>query len=97
MYFFFNDTSTTENYTYRPTLSLHDALPSSKEYENVVDAAAYSRADSQGVDAFQSLYNEVANDIVNHRKKLKPENYTEIRRVADLRLDRKSTRLNSSH
>src|SRR3546814_95196 len=63
-----------------------------KEYENVVDAAAYSRADSQGVDAFQSLYNEVANDIVNHRRKLKPENYTEIRRVADLRCgkDRKS-------
>lgn len=56
-----------------------------KEYENVVDSAAYWRADSQGVDAFQSLYNEVANDIVNHRKKLKPENHAEIRQVAELR------------
>src|SRR3546814_4445984 len=26
-YFFFNDTATTEIYTYRHTLSLHDALP----------------------------------------------------------------------
>lgn len=56
-----------------------------KEYENTVDAAAYWRADSQGVDAFQNLYNEVANDIVSHRKKLKPENHNEIRQVADLR------------
>lgn len=56
-----------------------------KEYENTIDVAAYWRADSQGVDAFQNLYNEVANDIVNHRKKLKPENHTEIRQVADLR------------
>src|SRR3546814_16183801 len=27
VYFFFNDTATTEIYTYRHTLSLHDALP----------------------------------------------------------------------
>src|SRR3546814_8019329 len=27
-FFFFNDTATTEIYTYLPTLSLHDALPS---------------------------------------------------------------------
>src|SRR3546814_2171726 len=30
MYFFFNDTATTEIYTYWHTLSLHDALPSSE-------------------------------------------------------------------
>src|SRR3546814_11113360 len=27
LFFFFNDTATTESYTYCPTLSLHDALP----------------------------------------------------------------------
>src|SRR3546814_4882365 len=31
MFFFFNDTATTEIYTYRHTLSLHDALPISDD------------------------------------------------------------------
>src|SRR3546814_15243227 len=32
--FFFNDTATTEIYTYGHTLSLHDALPSSSPYNH---------------------------------------------------------------
>src|SRR3546814_7326531 len=31
LFFFFNDTATTEIYTYRHTLSLHDALPISRQ------------------------------------------------------------------
>src|SRR3546814_7873132 len=39
MYFFFNEPATTEIYTYRHTLSLHDALPISpdREWERFVD------------------------------------------------------------
>src|SRR3546814_19422570 len=36
-YFFFNDTSTTEIYTYGHTLSLHDALPIFKKLQEVID------------------------------------------------------------
>src|SRR3546814_18475626 len=35
MIFFFNDTATTEIYTYLPTLSLHDALPISRDFGRI--------------------------------------------------------------
>src|SRR2546430_14493320 len=63
LFFFFNDTATTEIYT----LSLHDALPISRERE-------------------RSALGQVARR--EHRFPREP---------VDLRLDRKSTRLNSSH
>src|SRR3546814_9250761 len=47
VYLFFNDTSTTEIYTYGHTLSLHDALPISRrhgDFDLVVDTAADRRA-----------------------------------------------------
>src|SRR5256885_169698 len=61
-FFFFNDTATTEIYT----LSLHDALPISRDPRDPVRAAARCRA--------------------RRRVERAPEH-----------LDRKSTRLNSSH
>src|SRR2546421_2282515 len=67
MFFFFNDTATTEIYT----LSLHDALPIS----------AQARAELHGVQAFGE----------RRRVRHLPA------RVRVERVDRKSTRLNSSH
>lgn len=57
----------------------------SREYESVIDTAAYRKAEQGGVDAFQNLYNRMANDIAAHRKTLKPEDGSSIRKVADLR------------
>src|SRR3712207_8867721 len=80
MFFFFNDTATTEIYT----LSLHDALPIS-------------------LLRMQGFFNEVALDFVTATGERLPvlANAVERRdaegRVLFIRLDRKSTRLNSSH
>src|SRR5438034_10966124 len=69
IYFFFNDTSTTEIYT----LSLHDALPiyAAGDYAIVPEVAITSRGPVRSVCLF-------------HRRPLQ-------------QVDRKSTRLNSSH
>src|SRR5256885_17240026 len=85
-FFFFNDTATTEIYT----LSLHDALPisSSRRYR-LSSLAAFSlshRDYSTGSQVSMSL----------------PTKSSLLRRplasnVSQWRLDRKSTRLNSSH
>src|SRR3546814_4271623 len=50
MFFFFNDTSTTDIYTYLHPLSLHDALPISQLVDvqlAVLDDAAWDRAGSR--------------------------------------------------
>src|SRR5258708_30911387 len=65
IFFFFNDTATTEIYT----LSLHDALP---------------------------IYGEV-HLAAHHRPQLEQREPQVIFAVAGILLDRKSTRLNSSH
>lgn len=57
----------------------------SKTYESVVDTTAYRKAEQGGIDAFQDVYNRIANDIAAHKKKLKPEQATAIRRTAELR------------
>lgn len=56
-----------------------------KDYESVIDTAAYRKAEQAQVDPFQNLYNQMANDIAAYRKKLKPDDSTSIRKVADLR------------
>ena len=56
-----------------------------KEYESVIDSAAYRKAEEGGIDPFQNVYNRIANDIAAHKKGLKPEDGTAIRKVADLR------------
>src|SRR5258708_39129929 len=80
LFFFFNDTATTEIYT----LSLHDALPISHFRESVFG-------------------NEVMTGYLNNGAN--PLSRVTIASLADLgyqvnmaeRIDRKSTRLNSSH
>lgn len=56
-----------------------------KEYESVVDDMAYVRAAANGVDAFQGLYTEIANDIAAYRKKMTKEDHAAIRQVAELK------------
>src|SRR5256885_8550013 len=69
IFFFFNDTATTEIYT----LSLHDALPISARSA------------------------EISRRLQRHRRRRtrRPSDAADLR--ADVALDRKSTRLNSSH
>src|SRR3712207_8371032 len=83
LFFFFNDTATTEIYT----LSLHDALP-------IYDVLALKEADcgiamANGSDATRAVAQLVLLD----------SNFSALPQVVmeGRRLDRKSTRLNSSH
>src|SRR3546814_18823623 len=80
--FFFNDTATTEIYTYLHTLSLHDALPIYPDQAGGAGRIAEQCAATAGaaVDA------DRAADRIAERQES----------AVDCR-DRKSTRLNSSH
>src|SRR3712207_9553380 len=85
-YFFFNDTATTEIYT----LSLHDALPIFTQREVEVELRVVP------------LDLEPARDGIAERqlalgRAVEREHHLEQRRPAQAALDRKSTRLNSSH
>src|SRR3712207_9562182 len=81
-FFFFNDTATTEIYT----LSLHDALPIC---HGTVDRA--SSRSSSGTKAKYGCRSHDCTCLTNIRNGATP------RPVAARPLDRKSTRLNSSH
>src|SRR3712207_8292110 len=80
LFFFFNDTATTEIYT----LSLHDALPICHRPDGLLDRRV-------GVDAVQVVEVDVVDAQPLERA---------LDRAADVlgrAIDRKSTRLNSSH
>src|SRR3712207_7206825 len=79
LFFFFNDTATTEIYT----LSLHDALP--------ISGVAEDRADRGGAQL------GTVQDLAG--QSLEVDDEADVRSVAALcvGVDRKSTRLNSSH
>src|SRR2546421_919774 len=90
LFFFFNDTATTEIYT----LSLHDALPifgagSAKFDQTLLRADLFQNprgvSSCVGVAVSQKLDHFI---LRNRAHRLQPRNH---------RLDRKSTRLNSSH
>src|SRR3712207_6979497 len=83
-FFFFNDTATTEIYT----LSLHDALPISEwAYAQPFDSGQ-ERADALPI--WLHTYN-------HHRAHTALGGRPPISRIPVNNLDRKSTRLNSSH
>ncbi len=68
-------------------VSVHDATGSlwfTSEYEEVVDTEAYDRSEN-GVEAFQYLYNRIANDIAQHREKIVSKEIASIRQVAELK------------
>src|SRR5687768_18573904 len=82
--FFFNDTSTTSLYT----LSLHDALPISRPLRD--QAASLEGRRRHVGDQSPAVGGSAARTMVRRRGR-------SARHPLDLRRDRKSTRLNSSH
>src|SRR3546814_12805745 len=100
-FLFYNETATTEIYTYLHTLSLLDALPIYVDRDHLVpvDAAA-----GGGVrrPAFHQVTERHAGDTFDDFVVLYAEHAGGIGQAAAIqgapaRLDRKSTRLNSSH
>src|SRR3546814_19426308 len=83
--FVFNDTATTEIYTYCHTLSLHDALPISRRWAQAAIASGRRRA-TPGGDAARAYRDP---------RRCRPPTADRDRRWEGG--DRKSTRLNSSH
>src|SRR3712207_8611693 len=81
MFFFFNDTATTEIYT----LSLHDALPISSAEQ----ATERHRAELASLQEQLGNYRQRAGELEGNLKA--------VTATRDHALDRKSTRLNSSH
>ena len=74
------------------TLALHiRALDSrgevwlDKTYRDRTHTTDYDIAEPGEQDAFQNLYNSIANDLVEHKADLDPKPLDEIRRVAELR------------
>jgi len=55
-----------------------------KEYRDGVEAEFYQASQNTG-DAFQPLYNTIANDLASYFKTLTNEDITNIRRIAELR------------
>src|SRR3712207_8386821 len=86
MYFFFNDTATTEIYT----LSLHDALPISTLAEGIsVNVTLIF-----GIDRYEQVMETYLDGL--EQAKNSGVDLSTLHSVASF-LDRKSTRLNSSH
>src|SRR3989442_13971031 len=83
-FFFFNDTATTEIYT----LSLHDALPISL----VADASHYEALRRQHISDLLARMPENVKRVKWPGERIREERQQRLRS-----LDRKSTRLNSSH
>src|SRR3546814_13331038 len=100
IYFCFNDTSTTEIYTYLHTLSLHDALPiSSLRITAQAGKPIELRSGPDGADALEKLGLEPAKlqAVVANTGAKRPLVQPGGNYSLELSEDRKSTRLNSSH
>src|SRR2546430_13678268 len=88
-FFFFNDTATTEIYT----LSLHDALPICRRHPAPL-APVPDEQGRQGATRPADPHVRPAREVRGGSPRLPPAG---ARRRGRPRLDRKSTRLNSSH
>src|SRR3546814_15055222 len=90
-YFFFNDTATTEIYTYGHTLARHDALPISQRTAHATEGLCgplmITAPAARPVASAKPAPNSVPASI-HRRCDFRPCNSSR---------DRKSTRLNSSH
>src|SRR3712207_6898810 len=99
MFFFFNDTATTEIYT----LSLHDALPISQRQARTVakdflPEEAWFRASCGRESKGERLYEWACIALPNSDRTQQTGRWLLMRRsIAEPEEDRKSTRLNSSH
>jgi hypothetical protein len=56
-----------------------------EDYKRKAKVLSYAAENVDGLDPFQSLYNEIANDLVEKREKRRREELVEIREVARLR------------
>jgi hypothetical protein len=56
-----------------------------EDYRRKAKVLSYAAENVDGLDPFQSLYNEIANDLVKKRKKIKKKDLVRIREVARLR------------
>src|SRR5206468_8207765 len=92
LFFFFNDTATTEIYT----LSLHDALPISDVADEVADEHAGGHPEVPIVDARLGEAGH-RNAAVGRRRQRLLGRVAEHAHERRRDVDRKSTRLNSSH
>ena len=55
-----------------------------KSYRQVVETGAYQRVDRGRYDAFQDLYNSIANDLAQAHARLTPAQLARVRQVAEL-------------
>src|SRR3546814_14002302 len=98
--FFFNDTGTTEIYTYLHTLSLHDALPICKQFRFEAAHTLHRKIDAE---PSRRSHGHSYRAEVTIRGSADPSTVMVIdlgffeRALEGARGDRKSTRLNSSH
>ncbi len=56
-----------------------------KTYRKTVTPEAYNNTEPEKKDAFQDIYNTIANDLANYRNQLDPEEIKKIREVARIR------------
>lgn len=56
-----------------------------KTYKATIPAKAYAKYRDTGQDPYQSIYNEIANDLLEVREELSAAELTEIRSIAELR------------
>ena len=56
-----------------------------RTYEEVAAELSYTEKSVSGIDPFQDLYNRIANDLLEQRRKLSSEDMLTLKRVTDLR------------
>ena len=56
-----------------------------REYGGVISEEIYQQEQTAGAEAFQFLYNHIANDIALHRQKILPKRVDKIRQIAELK------------
>lgn len=57
----------------------------SKEYRHKTSRYSYAKGAGRSSDPFQSVYNQIANDLNDYRKTLPPARLVELRRVSELK------------
>jgi hypothetical protein len=59
-----------------------------KEYENRASKYSYTRTTRGGIDPFQTVYNQIANDLLEALQQLTPEERARVRLINELRFAR---------
>lgn len=56
-----------------------------KQYRAIASRYAYQRETSTNADPFQSIYHQIANDLLNYRRQFSPQQLTRLRTIGELR------------